>query len=576
MQSLNNVFSSRQHRLLDLSVIILFCSILFGLFLGSRPLNVPDEGRYPNIAREMLVTHQYITPKLNGVPFLDKPPLYYWLEAASMKLFGINKWAIRLPQALFGLLGCLLVYGFGRRFYSRKVGLLAAILMAVSPLYYFTARYANMDLEIAIWITASLMCFYRFYDSLKYRASPHNYWIYLSAVCAGFGMLTKGLIGLALPALVIFIFLLLQKDLSTLKRLKWIPCIAIVLIICLPWYWAVQAQNPSFFHYFFIYQQFDRFTGGGFNNQMPVYFYLGILLSGFAPWTFFTLPILRHIVRLRYPYHLPPHTYFLAVWSIVITVFFSIPQSKIISYILPMTPAFMLLIAQGIKKHEANWRLSHKITTGIWNLLALLAGIVLWVLPGHTPKFPMELSVFFWPLGSLFIITALLATWLSHQNKVRKLVCIWIVTMIIFNTVAMSIIPYFDHKPAYKLAQQTKPLIKPNTTLISYGGFYEDLPIYFNRRFKIVYHWHNPNIIDHDNWARDLYEGLKDTPTQAVHWLISPSTFRKIWQTTPSVMVFTSQYYFNILKKTLKPTPKLIAEVNGKVAFIRPQSKITK
>ncbi len=142
---------------------LLLLATLFALFyfswLGSYPLFTPDEGRYAEVAREMLVSGDYVTPRVNGVAFLDKPAFYYWLQAGSMHWFGINEWAIRFFPAVFGMIGCLLVYLAGRTLFNRRTGILAAVILATSPIYFCCAHYANLDLEVAVLISTALLLF---------------------------------------------------------------------------------------------------------------------------------------------------------------------------------------------------------------------------------------------------------------------------------------------------------------------------------------------------------------------------------------------------------------------------------
>ena len=125
----------------------LLLGIFYALWIGSHAFFTPDEGRYPEVASEMVVSGDYITPRLNGVAFLDKPALYYWLQASAIKLFGVNEWALRLWPAFLGVLGCLMLYAAGSLLFNRRSGLLAAGILATSPLYYGGAHYANLDLK---------------------------------------------------------------------------------------------------------------------------------------------------------------------------------------------------------------------------------------------------------------------------------------------------------------------------------------------------------------------------------------------------------------------------------------------
>src|SRR5258708_4491212 len=134
--------NSRDHWYSDLILLTCILGVFFLSLLSSHYLITPDEGRYCEVAREMVVSGDFITPKVNGILFFDKPILFYWLQAASIKLFGATELAVRLWPALFGLMGCLFTYVAGRLLFNRSTGILAALFLAVSPLYYFIAHYA--------------------------------------------------------------------------------------------------------------------------------------------------------------------------------------------------------------------------------------------------------------------------------------------------------------------------------------------------------------------------------------------------------------------------------------------------
>ena len=182
--------SQPKHQWFDVILVLILTFIYFLIFLGTRHLSVPDEGRYPEVAREMLTSGNWITPMLNGIPFLDKPILYYWLEAISMKCFGVNAWTIRLPQCLFGIFGTLAIYLFGCKLFSRRVGILAAVILSTSPLYFFAAHYADMDLEVANLLWISALCFLVGLQ-YEYPSRSHRFFIYLAYAFAGFSFFNK-------------------------------------------------------------------------------------------------------------------------------------------------------------------------------------------------------------------------------------------------------------------------------------------------------------------------------------------------------------------------------------------------
>ena len=143
----------------DVLLLAVLLAVFFGFELGGRALWHPDEGRYSEIPRAMVASGDYVTPRLNGVKYFEKPALFYWMQAGSIKLFGVNEWALRLWPALLALAGCLAVYGAGRKLFGRRAGLIAAIVLATSPLYYLLARIITLDMAVSVLLTGALLSF---------------------------------------------------------------------------------------------------------------------------------------------------------------------------------------------------------------------------------------------------------------------------------------------------------------------------------------------------------------------------------------------------------------------------------
>ncbi len=174
----------------DILVLTLVIGLFFAFFLGSRPLSVPDEARYCEIPREMVATGDYVTPRLNGVKYFEKPVLFYWLQAASIRAFGLSEWTLRLWPALFALSGCLLAYYAGRKLYGRRAGLFAAAVLATSVLYYALGRTIILDMPVTIFLTGALLSFLLAVEEEGARAQR---WYYLAFYAfAALATLTKG------------------------------------------------------------------------------------------------------------------------------------------------------------------------------------------------------------------------------------------------------------------------------------------------------------------------------------------------------------------------------------------------
>src|SRR3990172_13095445 len=143
----------------DVVLLGALITLLFGFMLGSRPLTTPDEGRYSEIPREMLINGDFVTPRLNHIIYLEKPPLFYWIQAGSLKLLGNNLWATRIPNALIALLGCLLVYVTARQLFDRRTGILASLILATSLLYFSIAHLITLDMTVTVLLSAGLFSF---------------------------------------------------------------------------------------------------------------------------------------------------------------------------------------------------------------------------------------------------------------------------------------------------------------------------------------------------------------------------------------------------------------------------------
>ena len=396
-----------------IGITVLFL-LYFIILLGNRVLNVPDEGRYPDVARAMLLTGDFITPKLNGVAFFHKPILYYWLQSASYALFGISEWSTRLMPALIAVLGCVMIYVAGTLLYSRRAGILAAVILATNPLYYLGSHYADMNLEVAVFISATL---FSFIVALQYPLGvQRRRWMWLAYAFAALGVLTKGLIGIVLPMMVMGVWIAVTWQWRLLREIYLGSGLLIFLAIALPWYVAVQIKNPGFFNFFIIYQHFTRFTGSGFNNPLPGWFYLPVLFLGVFPWSVpFLFAITSGLKRIWQKSVGSSIDLFLLLWVVLIIVFFSRPESKIVGYIVPVIPAMALLAGGYLARVSERVQRSSALLSVA--LAALLMGTLMLLFVDKLPQeqIAMGIKPYCQAMAVVLliggIVTALLAWW---------------------------------------------------------------------------------------------------------------------------------------------------------------------
>lgn len=340
---MNTSLTERQKSWLLLAALWLLLLLLAAL----RPLAVPDEGRYGEIGRWMLQSGDWLTPRLNGIPFFHKPPYLHWLEAISLATFGINELALRLVPALHVGLMLVALYLAARSIGGEPLARRAALMLGTSLTFLIGGQYVNHDMLVASWIGIAIWCF-----AFAFMAGdqPDATLARLGFAACALGMLSKGLIGIALPGLVIFIWLLWTRQFKKIRYLPWLSGLALFAVIALPWFVVAQQKYPQLFDYMFVNQHFKRYTASTYNNPQPWWFYLAALLLLLFPWVLFIGGQWRRSAgptAVPVPAVARQWTALCWIWAIAITVFFSIPHSKLVGYVLPVVPPLALLAALG-------------------------------------------------------------------------------------------------------------------------------------------------------------------------------------------------------------------------------------
>lgn len=333
--------------------------LTFLFLLGGRSLNEPDEGRYATIAQEMIQRGDWLVPHLWYVPHLDKPPMTYWLVAASMSVFGQNEWAVRLPLALAGMAGVLLAYLFARRMAGERAALWAALILQSSMLYFVMARMLTTDIFLTQFIGWAIYCFWRSWQSLEPVAEANAraargkgsflLWHVAGWVAMGLGFLTKGPISLAVPlvaslALAIYRY----RDKVRLKALGLSTLIGVLafVAIALPWFLLVFQRVPKAFDFMVFGQAVGHALGTAIKNRSghSLYFF-AILAVGFLPWTVLLSWLWRRAHWRSLSDSQKDGWLLLSVWSLFTFTVFTLSTAKLPAYILPIFPALAIMVA---------------------------------------------------------------------------------------------------------------------------------------------------------------------------------------------------------------------------------------
>jgi 4-amino-4-deoxy-L-arabinose transferase-like glycosyltransferase len=309
--------------------------------LGLRPLFNPDEGRYAEIPREMLAGGDWIIPHLDGLAYIEKPPLQYWATALSLAVFGHNEFAARLYAALCALGTLALVYLIGTRLWSEDSGWRASAVLCAMLIFLALGQLLTLDMSLTFYLILSLAGFLL----AQGETASARRWMLLGWMGAALGVLTKGLVAAAIPAAVLVLYSLCSRDFSPWRRLhlKW--GLPLFLVVTIPWHWLAAQRLSDFLQFFFVHEHFARYLTPIADREEPWWFFGWVFLAGTLPWT---LPTLRVLLggwreRTASPGKFNAR-FFLWLWVIFVVVFFSWSDSKLMPYILPVMPPLALLI----------------------------------------------------------------------------------------------------------------------------------------------------------------------------------------------------------------------------------------
>jgi 4-amino-4-deoxy-L-arabinose transferase-like glycosyltransferase len=332
-------------------VLLAVLAVMVGIDNLERPLANPDEGRYSEISREMAASGDWVTPRLNGLKYFEKPPLQYWATAAAFRLFGESEYTARLYTGFCGLLVVLAVFLTMRRIASGDAALLAAGVLLSSPYFIALGGIVTLDMGLTAWLTLGACAFlYAQAEALPPATRRRAMWVAWAAVALA--VLSKGLVGIVFPAAAIFLHCLVHRDWALLRRLEWAPGIAIFLAIAAPWFVMVQRANPEFAHFFFVHEHFERFLTTEHRRQEPWWYFVPIVFGGVLPWMFALVPAVVSGWRLEAARGAFPWRRFAILWSSFILVFFSASGSKLPAYVLPMFPLLAFLVGDWLLRTE--------------------------------------------------------------------------------------------------------------------------------------------------------------------------------------------------------------------------------
>jgi 4-amino-4-deoxy-L-arabinose transferase-like glycosyltransferase len=454
--------------------------------LEQRPLWDPDEGRYAEIPREMVATGDWVTPRLNGVLYFEKPPLQYWATALAYEVFGEHHWTSRLWTGLTGLAGTLLAFYAGSRLLGARAGLYAAAMQASSVLYFGLGHFNTLDMGLTFFLESVLFALV-FAFRPEASARERQVWIHLAWVAAGLAVLSKGLIGLVLPLGAAIGYSLLYRDTTIWRETAPITGGALFLAIAAPWFVTVTRANPDFFSFFFIHEHLTRFLTTQHHRAQPWWYFAPVLAVGALPWTVPMLVGWWRALAARRRSGFDPFG-FLAVWAVVVFVFFSASGSMMVPYILPLLPALALLGARHLVQ-APGVRL-----TRVLCISALVPAGALAVAPYVFSHAAGEVSALAGASEPVLLLAA--APWVAgaaaafaaeiRGNRDVAVVSLALAAMAAGHFTLLGAAQLFPHKSTLALAQKLKPQLRDSTRAYVLKTYPQSLPAYLGRTVTLV------------------------------------------------------------------------------------------
>jgi 4-amino-4-deoxy-L-arabinose transferase-like glycosyltransferase len=536
----------------------LMAALLYLPMLGRPPLLEPDEGRYAEIAREMLVSGDFLTPHNDWVRYFEKPPLVYWITAGSLRIFGRNEFAVRLPEALFTAAEVGVTELLGELLFGMATGVLSALALALSPIVIGFARFATLDPALAFFVASAIVAFYAGLEA-GWSSSRGKVLSILSGVLLGLGTMVKGPVALVLGAGVGLLYLICTGRADQLRRFPWIRATIAYAAIVLPWFVLAARANPGFLHFFFIHEHVERYLESTEHGWGP-YFFVIVAIFGTWPWLYFAANAIARLWRQPRSIEDRRALTLLLLWFLFVLVFFSIPRSKLGSYILPAIPPVAVLAGYGL--HEYLMRPPSRAFVGWFIVLnavpAVIGAILLATFAARIPR-PLVIDGAF-AAGSVMFIA--LAPALATRAGWRG-IAVGAITIGMLGIAGAAAKAREDSASFYsyrRLAGVVAHRLQPGCFLGSYRHFVQSLPFYTGTR---------ETLIDY----RGELAPFSDDREAAPSFLSGTAALERAWSATRCAVVIVN---FSDLKKiwnVLDPRPSFLGCEGKKIALYNQPSQ---
>jgi 4-amino-4-deoxy-L-arabinose transferase-like glycosyltransferase len=505
-----------------------------------------------------------VTPRNDYELYFEKPPLVYWASAAAIRVFGPNEFAVRIPAALFSIGQVVVTAAIAETLFGGAVGMLAAMALALCPLFFVFARFATLDPALAFFLTASLGAFLNASRSGSFADRASRKWMLSCAALLALGTLAKGPVAVFLAVAIVLIWLSLEHRVREVARMPLLGCAIVYLAIASPWFVMLESRHPGFLQFFFIHEHLSRYLASHEHGWGP-WFFIPIVAGGTWPWLYF---VPSGWSAMRAPDDgsesqtaksgRSSDARFLAVWFAVIFVFFSIPRSKLGTYILPALPPLAIFAGFGLAQIAAldparRRALMHGFT--IVNLA--LAAIAIFIAARFVSPVQPTLARDGIELAVGLAIGAVTMDLIANRTRFAAYAFIAIaVTM--FNATRLAERARDDAASLYtyrNLAHDVQPYLAADCIVGSYRHYIQSLPFYTHSRETRVIYW------------GELSEVEPTSQVKSPFLIGSDARLRDVWSSAACMILIANDRDLPALRESLKPAPAVVGCEGKKFAL---------
>ncbi|MHB8812834.1 MAG: phospholipid carrier-dependent glycosyltransferase [Steroidobacteraceae bacterium] len=468
-------------------------AVVWLITIQIRPMLDPDEGRYAEIPREMVTTGDWVTPRLDGLKYFEKPALQYWATAALYGVVGVSNWSSRLWTVGLGFACLPLIYAWVVRLYDRRAAVAAVAILAMSPYFGIIGHLDLLDASFTFWMCATVLAF-TLAQSAPARSGKERGWMLACWTAAALAVLTKGIVVLVLAGGALVAYSVAERDLRPWRRLHVVLGVPLFLALATPWFILVSLRNPDFASFFFIHEHFARFLTKEAQRVEPWWYFLVLLIVGAFPWL---VTLVRASFRAWRDSGLNSQfkpLKFLLLFSALTLVFFSSSSSKLATYILPMFP--LLAAFTGVTVVDQTGFLSRAAAAGAGLIVFVAAGLLVYSRHrnGMIPAPAIDWSM----AAAAAALVAVVTSWRRSRilgnvaGDGESVVGGWrsltVTLAFVFAWQALlceyTVIP--PSRSGYSLVQSVAADVNPGTSLYSVGEYRQTIPPYLGRTLTLV------------------------------------------------------------------------------------------